>query len=256
MYKLGKTKNIEKRLLCNATYAVTDTIIKHTSSSLTNRHMAEDILFEILKEYRMRLKREFFKCEFSKIKETIDHVELIFSSKENIIYYDNIVNKIIYEVYNTIKDLTDLKVKLYEKSQRKEKYCCEICNYSTYKKSSFDNHLKSDRHERNSVLDMELNKIQNYTVKMDNLEDVIDDGIVSDFECRFCSKKLSCKRSLRRHNKICQAKTVFEHKEQLEKELILKQDVEQKMKIKIKQLKDRLDELEKFKNNYYELLEK
>jgi hypothetical protein len=72
--------------------------------------------------------------------------------------------------------------------------------------------------------------------------------------CIYCGKTLKYKKNLGKHYKICQAKTIYEEKQKLEKALLAKQHKEEQFKKKEKKLKEKLEELEEVQSDYYDLL--
>jgi hypothetical protein len=71
-------------------------------------------------------------------------------------------------------------------------FCCEICNYSTSKKSSYSKHLLSMKHLELT----EVNKISNKSCPKVAYEN-------NDFNCKLCSKVFKSRVGLWKHNKIC-----------------------------------------------------
>ena len=71
-----------------------------------NNLLAEDILFDILDEYRIKQTREFFKCPLDIVKEAFKKVEATFSENEYIYYIENDINK-IKDILNKIADKHD-----------------------------------------------------------------------------------------------------------------------------------------------------
>lgn len=121
VYKLGETADIEKMLPAYLTPYFTPPTIKYSSNQLDNSQLAEKILFYELKEHRMANNREFFKCELSKIKSTIDKISDLFKKKtlENIrekysiILYEDVTENIIEKIIATHDDQ---KIKSYIES--------------------------------------------------------------------------------------------------------------------------------------------
>jgi hypothetical protein len=71
-----------------------------------------------------------------------------------------------------------------------KKYSCFICDYETSRKSSFDNHLLSTKHQKSTELLHNGNQImQNYAT--------------SKFACQNCNKEYKDKSGLWRHSKKC-----------------------------------------------------
>ena len=68
------------------------------------------------------------------------------------------------------------------------KYYCEKCDYGTSKKSSYTDHLNSNKHQKSMISNEILPKI------------------CSDFICHICSKKYKDYSGLWKHKKTCIAK--------------------------------------------------
>ena len=60
VYKLGKSNDVIKRLSGYTTSYLEDSEIKLQSKQLSNYGMAENILFHLLKDYRLKKNREFY----------------------------------------------------------------------------------------------------------------------------------------------------------------------------------------------------
>jgi hypothetical protein len=106
-YKLGSTVDIDKRISNYATYYIKDCVIKVKSGILNNCRFAEDILFYILKEYRISCRREFFKCDIDKIKDVFEQIESMFGEKKNIVVVPDIFDSIKFTI---IKNLVSRKI--------------------------------------------------------------------------------------------------------------------------------------------------
>jgi len=81
------------------------------------------------------------------------------------------------------------------KQKLSKKYCCEICDYNTSRKSNLDNHFKSSKHIK------EINGNEIKQILSNNLE------------CKNCNKTYKTSAGLWKHNKKC-----FENKEEKEEE--------------------------------------
>jgi len=111
VFKLGRTIHLNSRMKGYVTCYINPTIVKHTNN-VSCIDKAENILFDKLKNYRIRKDREFFKCEFSIIEKAM--------------------NETATNVNGNIKKDND---KTY-------KYVCSICNKGYDRKSNYNSHLK------------------------------------------------------------------------------------------------------------------
>jgi len=82
-YKIGQTKNIEKRLKDYTTYYADNCEVKYITDELDNYKDVEKQVHKILKEYRINTSREFFKCNLDIIIDCIKKVSLCKNIKEN-----------------------------------------------------------------------------------------------------------------------------------------------------------------------------
>ena len=67
------------------------------------------------------------------------------------------------------------------------KYYCEYCHYSTSRKSSYDEHILSTKHQKSMIGNQNLQKICN------------------EYVCQNCNKKYKDNSGLWRHKKTCKA---------------------------------------------------
>lgn len=74
VYKLGMSVNASGRLKNYTTSYIVDQEFKYKSIKTNYLPICEKIVFDRLRQYRMKLEREFFKCDISLIKKTIDDV--------------------------------------------------------------------------------------------------------------------------------------------------------------------------------------
>ena len=65
------------------------------------------------------------------------------------------------------------------------KFYCKKCDYRTSKKSSYDNHINSNKHTKSMISNQIMPKL------------------CSDFICQICSKKYKDNSGLWRHKKKC-----------------------------------------------------
>jgi hypothetical protein len=76
------------------------------------------------------------------------------------------------------------------------KYFCGICDYGTSKKSSYDNHILSSKHQKRhngNVLETFENKNGINYAKLCSY----------DYSCKKCNKKFKYRSGLWKHNKTC-----------------------------------------------------
>ena len=81
VYKLGKAKDVGRRLNDYTTYYLHPMELKYVSPMVKNYTLAENILFKQLKKYRLRTNREFFKID--NIEETINIIENLIRDLNN-----------------------------------------------------------------------------------------------------------------------------------------------------------------------------
>ena len=101
---------------------------------------------------------------------------------------------------------------------------CEICNYETKNKQSYDRHLKSKGHFKKIKASKEGSFIH---------------------ECTFCEKKYLRHSSLWRHKKTCKIKLKFEKEEELLKEKKLLKELQEIQKKKEKSEETALEKMKK-----------
>lgn len=150
------------------------------------------------------------------------------------------------------------------------KYMCEKCRYETSRKSSYHNHLKSQKHYNNVILDDQnlygQKEGQCFPSKKDGVpsekdgrpseKDGDSDGFynnsfkVRKFFCRFCKRTIRHSNNIRRHERICKDRKVFETEQQLRKE----KEKRFLTEMSKKQLEDELEELKEVKEDYMKLL--
>ena len=145
VYKLGNSGDVDKRIQGYTTSYITPVLILHQTDYIRNKVLAETILFDMLKEYRIVNNREFFKCNIDIIKKTMDEIVELFNkytddelqykyickTKRIIVkidYIDNIINsKNITEEQVSIL----LKKEVNDKITDDEKYSIEKHIYKT-----------------------------------------------------------------------------------------------------------------------------
>lgn len=82
-----------------------------------------------------------------------------------------------------------------------QKFSCLYCDYSTCRKSSFDKHLITLKHQKvaNGNI-LELQKLQNDTEKLQKVAKSCKQTI---FTCEFCDKEFAHRSGLWKHKKNC-----------------------------------------------------
>ena len=73
-YKFGRTQNLRNRIFTYNTSFVHDSMYLHTSREFNDSIEAERVLFFLMKEYRIKNNKEFFKISLDKGIEFIDKV--------------------------------------------------------------------------------------------------------------------------------------------------------------------------------------
>ncbi len=104
VYKLGKTINIKRRLGGYSTPYIEPCKMILKSELFVNYSMAEKVLFYKLQKYRVKKKREFFKCPLDEIKKALNNVKEYFEQQENVLYINSIFDKIEYEVTKEVNN--------------------------------------------------------------------------------------------------------------------------------------------------------
>jgi len=116
VYKLGNTIDIDTRLAGYCTSYIEPCEVLYLSDLLRNKDLAENLLFEQLKEYRLKQNREFFKCKIEIIKSEIINVQNIFKiyTDEDIKHNylcankkNNILSVNMYQQITTAHDITE-----------------------------------------------------------------------------------------------------------------------------------------------------
>lgn len=92
VYKLGRTKNLNNRISTYNTSFIKDSEYVLTSRVFKDSIKAENVLFFLLRKFRIRDKREFFKIEFDELKKYFGRVN---NFSDNIIEY-------IYKKINSV----------------------------------------------------------------------------------------------------------------------------------------------------------
>lgn len=136
-------------------------------------------------------------------------------------------------------------------------YVCEVCSYSTPRKSSYIDHLDSKRHKTTSectTMVVSKNETQ----------------YKSDVQCRYCKKYIPYLRNKFRHEAKCTKKDVYHIQKKLEEketsETVLKEEnkkletelhsSKQLLETELGKAQDRLDELTEVKEDYFDLLKR
>jgi len=99
-------------------------------------------------------------------------------------------------------------------SESSKKYTCENCDYSTSRKSQYDRHLLTTKHQK--------------SYKLDDIENDEDDAKSSCFTCK-CGKEYKFRQGLWKHKKICnltnQSTELVEYVKPIEEEQEQKQSL-------------------------------
>jgi len=94
-----------------------------------------------------------------------------------------------------------------EKSPKVAKLCiCNYCNYKCSKKSDYNKHILTSKHQNN--------------VKLNNLEQKVAENL-QKFVCKNCSKIYKARNSLWYHEKVCKTNTEINEIKESDKELIM-----------------------------------
>tara|TARA_B100001094_G_scaffold90597_1_gene86610 strand:- start:185 stop:973 length:789 start_codon:yes stop_codon:yes gene_type:complete len=80
VYKVGKAKNVEKRLLAYTTQILTPTTVAYASDKFNDYTKAEGIVKNLLKDCRIQSNREFFRADIGYIINRIELAKLILNS--------------------------------------------------------------------------------------------------------------------------------------------------------------------------------
>ena len=117
---------------------------------------------------------------------------------------------------------------------QQEKYSCNFCNYNTCKKSRYDAHIATEKHQRNvncnkktakktaefncDVCDYSTNRRSNYNehLETDKHKRNISASQSNEFLCSNCMTKYNSRSGLWRHQKKCQK--IEEHCEEIKNE--------------------------------------
>jgi hypothetical protein len=102
VYKLGRTKNLKNRISTYNTSFIKDSEYVLTSRLFKNSIKAENVLFFLLRKFRIRDKREFFKIELDELKKYFIRVnnfsdniiEYIYKKINSVIFDKNFINKL------------------------------------------------------------------------------------------------------------------------------------------------------------------
>lgn len=131
-------------------------------------------------------------------------------------------------------------------------YTCNICGYNTSKKSSYLNHLQSQKH----LLTYELyqHKIPNPNLNQNKEVKLLQDQNPVKFICEHCKGQYEYKKTLTKHQKKCRAKELFELKYTLSKELEKERLEKKAIKEQMKEQAEKLSQLQEDQNDYYDLL--
>ena len=180
LYKLGytaslsKLEEVKKKILQRyKTYFVNPNI--KIVLPVRDPSKAEKKIFLLLKQYNSQ--REFFKCDYNTV-----IVPVLDSIKEEF--------KIIEKNPQVVKD--NLNSKLNTKLRFGKKLYCSICDYTTYRKSSYDKHVLTFKHQQTAeATETETNtrlysdkKEKNASTETKTFE--VMPSLKSHFECKVC----------------------------------------------------------------------
>ena len=119
-------------------------------------------------------------------------------------------------------------------------FYCNICDYNTSKKSSFDKHIESKKHKNNA-----LTTINNALVAKSCSE--------KKYACETCVKIFGDRAGLWRHKKTCKSQNIYDDKNN--EENISKEHTDKELIIMlIKQNSDLVKENSEFKNMMLEVI--
>lgn len=91
IHKLGCSYNADKRLTQYTTSYIEPSKLLYKSNFLSNKMLAESILFDKLNDYRVSSHREFFNCDIEIIKSTINEINVLFEE-----HTEEQINKMFY----------------------------------------------------------------------------------------------------------------------------------------------------------------
>jgi len=172
IFKLGKTINLKKRISGYSTGYLDKCVVKYKSKILNNYTLAENLLFHLLDQYRIKQNREFFKCKLSVIIDNINIVSDMFYSKNNIVYLDKFIGIIQKDINNII---CYLKIDNFIQIDVNDiMYDLKINNISKNSKINNNNILIDDDNIQNNFCKIEeLNNHKNilYKLKIFGLDD-------------------------------------------------------------------------------------
>ena len=148
VYKVGETKNIEKRKNGYRTGYIDKTIVKYQSREFINCKKAEELLFVLLKECRIVKNREFFMKDLNEIIKNIEYIERLkdkeieYLSKhvKNVMFPEHLLRTYLIKV----GIIEDEEVPLDYVNHDLDKYIFKPKDPSFYKFYRDINKLKSD----------------------------------------------------------------------------------------------------------------
>jgi hypothetical protein len=112
VYKVGETIDINNRIKGYTTCYIDPVEIKYLSKQLTNKSLAEAMVFNKLSKYRINSNREFFKCEVDIIISVINNIETQFDTLDNIDYDDYYMNLIKINILKILNDSCHININL------------------------------------------------------------------------------------------------------------------------------------------------
>ena len=150
VYKLGCTKNMNKRLSTYATCYLNECVVKHCSSLLNYYEIAEIILFKELNQYRLSKNREFFKCNEEIIKNKINEIANMMNSQDIL----EIINK--YTISNS--KIKGFKTQIIRMLKLFEKKLSSQIDYKKFKSNEKKKIIF--RFEKDEIESIDLNLIK------------------------------------------------------------------------------------------------
>lgn len=188
VFKLGCSIDLKGRCKSTQTFMSTEMDCLH-SESVKDKFIAENRLFEYLKEFRVRKDREFFKIDLETIKRVMNNVAIEINE-------EYIEVPLLEDNKNTIRN------NLISKMGKKR--MCLRCG-EIYSPSLFDRHINRIKNKCKPVLlDISYQDIKdNYDKCLDLLVEKFAIKEMKTFTCKYCNSVYKHSPSLSRHKKEC-----------------------------------------------------